>query len=117
MQITSSPSAFHRLPPFAVPPCNPPTHPIAYHLGCEQFAEESRHERNWLKRIASVFMEFGHLLTERAALAQLGEKDEQLLADIGLSRADLDCARRKPLTAHPTRVLSRLSRNRTRSMR
>jgi uncharacterized protein YjiS (DUF1127 family) len=65
----------------------------------------------WIGRTLTALVQevrqIGILVDHRRQLARLGDRDDRMLADIGLTRCDLTIARSVPLWHAPTTMLKR----------
>lgn len=65
----------------------------------------------WIGRTLTALVQevwqIANLIDHRQQLSRLGDRDDRMLADIGLSRCDLTTARSAPLWRDPTAMLKR----------
>ncbi len=71
----------------------------------------------WIGRTSAALVQevrqIAILVDHRRQLARLGDRDDRMLADIGLTRCDLTAARSAPLWQNPTALLKRRVDKRT----
>lgn len=67
------------------------------------------------RRAVSVILQFLQALGNRRAVRRLALLDDRLLADIGLSRGDVDCALAQPNWVDPSHNLAELVEGRRRA--
>ena len=68
----------------------------------------------FFSRLAHRVWEMGIAIKHRRELSQLADRHDRMLADIGLTRGDLDDASSEPLWVDPTATLNERARHRCR---
>jgi uncharacterized protein YjiS (DUF1127 family) len=65
-----------------------------------------------IRTVASMLSRLVGNWADRRVVHALSDLDDHLLADIGLTRADIDWALREPVSSRPSAALNRLGRER-----
>ena len=81
------------------------------------FTAAAQNGSNVLSAVRDLMLRSFHNLNDRRAVRALRGLDDHLLADIGLTRGDIDWALQHSPTSPPSQALNRLAQQRRRRIR